>query len=68
MHGVAAPEATEWLECIVSASPVPPALATDVKRVLGLAPGWLNRVAPLPWLAHAAADFAARRVARASRP
>jgi alkylhydroperoxidase family enzyme len=68
MHGVAAPEATEWLECIVSPAPVPRQLTTDVKRVLGFAPGWLNRLAPLPWLAHAAAGFAARRVAHAPLP
>ena len=43
----------EWGECLVASRPVPEAMRAEVKRQMGAVPGWLPRVAPLPWLVRA---------------
>ena len=53
MTAMAAPAAlpdAEWSECLLPASPVPPAMAREVRRSVGAIPGWLSRIAPSPWI------------------
>lgn len=55
--------AMEWGECVVPAAPVPRELAHAVRRQVGPLPGWVERVAPVPWVAHACARLARPPVA-----
>src|SRR3989442_2899047 len=55
----------EWGEGIVRAVPVPSALQTEVGKAVGAAPGWLERLAPSPWLVRALCEIIARPFAHA---
>ena len=64
--GLAAATANlEWGECVVPAVPVPPALQTEVRKAVGAVPGWLERLAPSPWLVRALCEIIARPFAHA---
>ncbi len=64
--GLAAATANlEWGECIVPAAPVPPALQAEVRKAVGAVPGWLERLAPSPWLVRALCEIIARPFAHA---
>src|SRR5437879_9531815 len=64
--GLAAATANlEWGECVVPAVPVPPALQTEVRKAVGAVPGWLERLAPSPWLVKALCEIIARPFAHA---
>src|SRR5438034_500408 len=64
--GLAAASANlEWGECIVPPAPVPPALQAEVRKAVGAVPGWLERLAPSPWLVRALCEIIARPFAHA---
>jgi len=46
----------EWSECLLPEGPVPPEMASKVRRVVGAVPGWLPRLAPSPWIVRAFSD------------
>ena len=52
----AAPRSAESADCLVPATAVTPALRADVQRRAGVVPGWLARIAPVPWIAHTLCD------------
>ena len=56
----------EWGECLVPESPVPAAMAAEVRRATGAVPGWLPRTSPCPWLVRAATALIQKPVAYAS--
>jgi len=49
--------ATEWGDWLPE-SPVPPALAAEVRRNMGVVPGWTRRLAPVPWVVRACSRLA----------
>src|SRR5437870_1692196 len=55
----------DWGECIVPAAPVPPALQAEVRKAIGAVPGWLERLAPSPWLVRALCEIIKRPFAHA---
>jgi alkylhydroperoxidase family enzyme len=61
----AALAAIEWGECLVPPGPVDPALAADLRRQLGIVPGWLPRLARVPWLARGFAALVGKPIAYA---
>ena len=64
--GLAAAAANlDWGECIVPAAPVPPALQAEVRKAVGAVPGWLERLAPSPWLVRALCEIIKRPFAHA---
>src|SRR4029077_832804 len=46
----------EWSECLLPEGPVPPEMASKVRRVVGALPGWLPRLATSPWIVRAFSD------------
>ncbi len=44
---------TGWGECLVPEAATPRELVAEVRREMGVVPGWLSRVAPCPWLVRA---------------
>jgi len=57
MGAAAALQTADWPECLVPPAPVPPALAAEVRRLMGATPGWLPSFAPVPWIATTCAGF-----------
>jgi AhpD family alkylhydroperoxidase len=55
----------QWGECLVPVSPVTAAQEADVRRAIGAVPGWLTRLAPVPWIVHAALEGIRRPLAYA---
>ncbi len=53
----------EWEESLLPPMPVAPALAAEVRRQLGVVPGWLARVGPTPWFGRAWASMMSKPVA-----
>jgi alkylhydroperoxidase family enzyme len=58
----------EWAECLVPTGPVPAALGTEVRRVVGANPEWLARLAPCPWLVRALCSAISKPMAYAPMP
>jgi uncharacterized peroxidase-related enzyme len=58
----------EWGECIVPTATPPSALAAEVRAHMGMVPEWVGRLAPVPWVARAAARFSTRPLAHAPIP
>jgi len=56
----------EWEESLLPPTPVPRALEAEVRRRMGVVPGWVARVARVPWIAHAWASMMAKPVAHIS--
>jgi len=54
-----------WGECLVPAVVPPPAMAAEVRRAIGAVPGWVPRIAPVPWLVRAFTEFATKPFAYA---
>jgi len=52
-----------WGECIVQPTSVPPAIKAEVKKAIGVVPGWVDRMAANPWLVRAFSRFGQKRVA-----
>jgi uncharacterized peroxidase-related enzyme len=55
----------DWGACLLPPGAVPPAMAAEVKHELGAVPGWLPRLACLPWVVRAFAKTAAKPFAYA---
>jgi uncharacterized peroxidase-related enzyme len=55
----------EWGECLVPAEPVPAAMEAEVRRRIGVLPGWLPRVARSPWIVQTFCDLIDKPVAYA---
>ena len=47
-----------WGECLVPAVVPSPEMAAEVRRAIGAVPGWLARVAPVPWLVRTFTELA----------
>jgi alkylhydroperoxidase family enzyme len=45
--------AMAWGDCLVPPATVPDATRAEARHAIGAVPGWLPRVVPCPWLAHA---------------
>ena len=56
----------EWEESLLPPTPVPPALEAEIRRLFGVVPGWLARVAPVPWFARSWASMLRKPVAHVS--
>jgi len=66
---MAAPAMTadmEWEESLLPPVAVPPALEADIRKQFGAVPGWLARVAPVPWIARSWASMVRKPVAHLS--
>ena len=50
MSIVDAADRIEWSECWLTPRPMPAALASEVRRHLGLVPEWMTRVVDVPWI------------------
>jgi alkylhydroperoxidase family enzyme len=55
--------AMEWGECWVPPGKVPADLAAEVKKAVGILPGWATRLSPVPWLVRACARLNQKTVA-----
>ena len=64
-QGVSTPATAfeEWSDCLLPEGPVPPEMASKVRRVVGAVPGWLPRLAPSPWIVRAFCDVIRRPAA-----
>src|SRR3989442_1856080 len=56
----------EWEGSLLPPTPVPPALEAEIRRLFGVVPGWLARVAPVPWFARSWASMLRKPVAHVS--
>ncbi len=55
-----------WGECLVPAVVPSPEMAAEVRRAIGAVPGWLARVAPVPWLVRTFTELATKPYAYAA--
>ena len=54
----------EWSECWLEPGPVPPELASEVRRFTGgVVPSWATHLARVPWVVRATGRFVEKRIA-----
>ena len=66
MEAPAVTTGMEWEESLLPPTSVPPALKAEVRKRLGVVPGWVARVAPVPWVARSWASMMSKPVAHVS--
>lgn len=47
----------EWGECVLPATPAPPALAAQLRKTIGALPDWLSRLGRSPWISWMACEL-----------